>query len=137
MREEGLDGLGGELELLDQDAREVGAVEGRADVEVGVDEADVVQLVDAVRDLLGPVAAGGLDHPVREAVQGDVEDVAADALEVGGEAAELVVVLEEQHLAAELREVVRRGHPAEAGADDDGVVAREEIVERRGHCGSR
>jgi peptidase E len=74
---------------------------------------------------------------VREAVQGDVEDVAADALEVGGEAAELVVVLEEQHLAAELREVVRRGHPAEAGADDDGVVAREEVVERRGHCGSR
>ena len=137
MREEGLDGLGGELELLDQDAREVGAVEGRADVEVGVDEADVVQLVDPVRDLLGPVAAGGLDHPVREAVQGDVEDVAADALEVGGQAAELVVVLEEQHLAAELREVVRRGHPAEAGADDDGVVAREEVVERRGHCGSR
>ena len=137
VREEGLDGLGGELELLDQDAREVGAVEGRADVEVGVDEPDVVQLVDAVRDLLGPVATGGLDHPVREAVQGDVEDVAADALEVGREAPELVMVLEEEHLASELREIVRRGHPAEAGADDDGVVAREKIIKRRGHCVSR
>ena len=137
MREEGLDGLGGKLELLDQDAREVGAIEGRADVEVRIDEADVAELVDAVRDLLGPVTARGLDHPVREAVQGDVEDVAAGALEEGGQAAELVMVLEEEHLTAELREVVRRGHPAEAGADDDGVIAGEEVVERRRHCEGR
>jgi len=70
VREEGLDGLGGEPELLGQDPGEVRAVEGRPDVEVRVDEADVVELMDAVRDLLGPVTPGGLDHPVREAVQG-------------------------------------------------------------------
>ena len=137
MREERLDGLGGELKLLDQDAGEVGAVEGGADVEVGIDEADVAELMDAIGDLLGPVAARGLDHPVREAVQGDVKDVAAGALEEGGEAAELVMVLEEEHLTSELREVVRRGHPAETGADDDGVIAGEEIVERRRHCEGR
>ena len=137
MREEGLDGLGGKLELLDQDAREVGAVEGRPDIEVGIDEADVAELMDAVRDLLGPVTARGLDHPVREAVQGDIEDVAAGALKEGGEATELVMVLEEEHLTPEFRQVVRRGHPAEAGADDDGVIAGEEVVERRRHCEGR
>ena len=137
VRKEGLDGLGGKLELLDQDAREIGAVEGRADVEVGIDETDVAELVDAIRDFLGPVATRGLDHPVREAVQGDVKDVAAGALEEGGEAAELVMVLEEEHLASEFRQVVRRGHPAETSADDDGVIAGKEVVERRRHCEGR
>ena len=132
VREEVLDDLGGHAELLDEDAREVGAVEGGVDLEVGVEEADVLELVDAVRDLLGPVAAGGLDHPVREAVQGDVKGVPALALEIGGEAAELVVVLAEQDLPAELGQVVGGRHPAEAGADDHGVVAGLEVVER-GH----
>ena len=135
--EEGLDGLGGKFELLDQDTRKVCTIEGRADVEVRIDKTDVLELMNAVGNFLRPVTTRRLNHPMREAMQGNVKDVAAGALEEGGQAAELVMVLEQEHLAAEFREVVRSGHPAQAGTNDDGVIAREEIVERRRHCGNR
>ena len=131
--EERLHGLGRDAELLDHNPCEVRAVEGRPDIEIRVNKTDVAELMNTVGDLLGPVAPGRFDHPMREAVQGDIEDMAAGALKESRQPAELVMVLEQQDLPAELGEVVRGRHPAQTGANDDGVVAREQVFERRRH----
>ena len=93
------------------------------EAELGVVEAHAVELDDASGDLLPPVLAAGLLHPEREPVQRDVEDVAALALEPGGEAAVVVVLLDDADAAAGAREDVGGGEAAEARADDDDVVA--------------
>ena len=69
----------GTPKLLDQQPREVVAVERRRQREHRVVEADVLQLHDRVGDFLRPVAAAALDHADRKAVQRDVEDVPAAA----------------------------------------------------------
>ncbi len=69
-----------------------------------------------------PVAPAAFDHAVRKAVQRDIEDVPAGPLEPGGHAAELVVLLQQQHAAAGAAENVGRGQPGQAAADDDDVV---------------
>ena len=69
----------GTLELLDQQPREVLAVERGGQREHRVVEADVLELHDRVGDLRRPVAAAALDHADGKAVQRDVEDVPAAA----------------------------------------------------------
>ncbi len=81
-----------------------------------------LQLHDRVGDFLRPIAAAALDHADRKAVQRDIEDVPAAALEPGGHAAELVVLLEQQHAMAGAGQRVGRGQPGQAAADDDHVV---------------
>ena len=75
-----------------------------------------------VGDALAPVLAAGLLHAEREAVQRDVEDVAALAFEPGGEAAVVVVLLEYADAMAVAGEDVRCGEAAQARADHDDVV---------------
>ena len=55
-------------------------------------------------------------------MQRDVEDVPAGALEPGGHAAELVVLLEEEHATSGPSQHVGRGQPGQAAADHDDVV---------------
>ena len=111
-----------QAELLDQDPGVVLAGEGRPDVHFRVYEADVLELHDRVGDLPGPVLAAGLDHSNREPVQRDVEDVAPLAREPGGQAAVLVVVLEQEHAVARLREHVGAREAAQAASYDDHVI---------------
>ena len=130
MFEKGADALGGNAELVGQNAREVCAVERRADVEFRVDEADVLELANRIRDVLRPVFAAGLDHPVRESVQRNVEDVPAGTLEERRQPAELIMVLQQQNGMSRLGEIVGAGHSGEPAADDDGVKASGKSVKR-------
>jgi hypothetical protein len=110
--------------MLDKEARKIGAVERGLELEIGVVETDVAQLANAGGDGGRPIFAAGFHHPRREAVQRDVEDVPTRAFEIGGEAAELRVVFEEQDAMAEAGEAVRTGHSGETGADYNDVVVR-------------
>ena len=67
--EELLDPLHWNLEMIDQLVGEVGLVEGRCEGELGIVEADAIELDDALRDVGRPVLAAGLDHADREAMQ--------------------------------------------------------------------
>ena len=60
--------------------------------------------------------------PYGKAVQGDIEDVPAGALEPGGQAAELVVLLEQEHAAPGPGQNIGGGQARQAAADDDDVV---------------
>ena len=113
---------GGDAEPLDQQPREILAVEGGDQREHRVVEADVLQLHDRVGDLGGPVAAAALDHADGKAVQRDVEDVSARPLEPGGQPAELVVLLQQQHANGPPAQDVGGGQAGQAAADDDHVV---------------
>ena len=119
---ESLDLLAVDLEILDQNLGEVITVKRRPHIHLRVDETDILQLVDRIGDLLGPVFAAALNHPVGEAVQGNIEDVAAGAFEPGRQAAELVVVLKQQDLVPILRQIVCTRQSAQAGAHDHDVV---------------
>jgi hypothetical protein len=66
---------------------------------------------------------------VREAVQRNIEDVSAGALESGGKPAELVVVFEQQDAPSPPCEAVRARHSGETASDDDGVVSALKSVE--------
>ena len=63
-----------------------------------------------------------LTMPYGKAVQRDIEDVPARPLEPRRHAAELVVLLEQQHAPPGPRQHVRRRQPGQAAADDDDVV---------------
>ena len=79
-----------------------------------------------------PIAAAALDHADRKAVQRDVEDVPAAAAEPGGQPAQLVVLLGQQHAVAGPGQGVGGGHAAQAAADDDDVVVVAEVLRRVG-----
>jgi len=104
--------LGRHLEMRDQLAREVVAVEGGVDLELRVDEADALQLDDRVGDILVPILAHGLDHADGKAMQRDVEDMPALAREPRGKAAQLVMVFQQQHLCRFGQRVWRPVRPA-------------------------
>ena len=108
---------------LDQQPREVLAVEGGREREHRVVEADVLQLHDRVGDFAAPIAAAALDHADGKAVQRDVEDVPAAAAEPGGQPAQLVVLFGQQHGAAGAGQRVGGRHAAQPAADHDDVVA--------------
>ncbi len=120
--EELLDGVGRDLEVVDQLVGEVGPVEGRREGKLGVVEPDALELDDGLRDVRRPVLAAGLDHADGEAVERDVEDVPAFPLEPRRHAAEVVVMLQEQHGIAAGRQPIGGGQPGQARADDDRVV---------------
>ncbi len=120
--EEPLHGFGRNPEVLDEQPGEIRPVKGRREVELGVDEPDALQLDDGVGDLLRPVFARRLDHADRKPVQRDVENVAALAREPGGEAAELIMMLQQQNPAAAFRQTVGPGQAGEAAADHDDVI---------------
>ena len=110
-----------DLEPVPQNSGEVGPVKGGFDGKLGVVKDDILQLDNGVGDLTVPVFATGLDHPVGKAMQGDVEDMSL-ALEPGGQAAELVVMLQEQNLVAAMGQPVGRRKAAQAGTDDHHVI---------------
>ena len=120
--EEGGGGGGVDFEVVREEADEVVAVERGGEREHRVIEPDVFELHDRVGDFLRPVAAAAFDHAVGEAVERDIEDVAAGPLEPGGHAAELVVLFEQQHAAAGAGQHVGGGQAGQAAADDDDVV---------------
>ena len=127
---------GGTLKPLDQQPREILAVEGGREREHRVVEADVLQLDDRVGDFAAPIAAAALDHADGKAVQGDVEDMSAAAAEPGGQPAEFVVMFGQQHGAAGAGQHVGGRHAAQSAADhDDVVVVTDVLREDRGAWG--
>ena len=122
MLEKSVNALGGNVEFFDENTREIFAVECRLNIKFRIDEADVLELANRIRDFLAPVFAAGLNHAVRETVQGNVENVSARTLKIRRESAELVVVFQEQNGMSRLGEIVCAGEPGEPAADDDGVV---------------
>ena len=120
--EKPLHGIGRHLELLNEQPREIRAVEGGGEGELRIDEADAFELDDGVGDFLRPVFARRLDHADGEAVQRDVEDVSALAREPRGQAAQLVVMFEQQDLVAALGEAVGAGQAGEPAADHHDVI---------------
>jgi hypothetical protein len=111
-----------EPEFLHEHARVVLAREGRPHIHLRVDEADILQLHDQIGDLLRPVLPAGLDHPDRKAVERNIEDMPALAGEPGGQPAKLVVMLEEEHAVAGLREHICARKAPQAAPDDDHII---------------
>ena len=122
MLEKSVHALCGNAEFFDENAREVFAVKSRLDIEFRIDEADVFELVNRIRDFFAPVFAAGFDHAVRETVERNIENMSARALKIRRQPAELVVVLEKQNRVFRLGEIVCAGEPGETAADDDRVV---------------
>ena len=110
------------LETLDQQAREVRPVVGRLQGELRIHEPDALQLDNGIGDVLRPVFADRFDHADRETVQRDVEDMAAFPGKPRGQAAQLVVMFEQQDLVSAFGEAVGGGEAAEAAADHDDVI---------------
>ena len=119
---EGLDLLAVDLEILDQDLGEIITVKRRPHIHLRVDKPNILQLVDRIGDLLGPVFAAALNHPVREAVKGNIEDMAAGSFKPGRQTAELLMVLKQQNFVPVLGQIIRTGQSAQAGAHDHDVV---------------
>ena len=98
-----------DLEVVDQNIGKIITFERRPHIHLWIDEAYVIELVDRISDFLGPILTAGLDHAVGKAVQGNVKNVPTRALKPCGEPTKLIMVFEQQHLVAVLREVVRAG----------------------------
>ncbi len=110
------------LEVVGQQRTEILAVKGGAKFELGIVKDNTFELDNGVHDRPVPIFPAGLYHAKREAVQRDVEDV-APPFEPGGQAAHLMVVLQQQNLVAGPGQAVGHGEPSQAGADDYGIVA--------------
>ena len=128
--EELVDRGGRDPEPLLEDADEVLLAEGGGQGKLRVVEDDVRQLDDGVTDGPAPVLAAGLDHAVGEAVQADIEGMAA-APEPGGQPAQAAVVLEQQHRMAGAGQAVGAGQAAQAGAHHHRVVSGKDHVRWR------
>ena len=113
----------------DQLVGKVGPVEGRREGELGVVEADALELDDGLRDVGRPVLAAGLDHADGKAMERDVEDVPTLALEPRRHAAEVVVVLQQQDCIAACRQPVGGGQAGKPRADDDHVILGLDVSE--------
>jgi hypothetical protein len=111
-----------QLELLDQHPGVVVPGERGPDVHLRVHEPNILKLDNGIRNFPSPVFATGLDHAARETVQRDVKNVPPFAREPRRQAPELVMVLQQQHPVARLREDVRAGQSAQSAADHDHIV---------------
>ena len=73
-----------DLEVVDQNIGKIIALERRPHVHLRINKAHIIELVDRIRDFLGPILTTGLDHAVGKAVQRDVENMATRALKPCG-----------------------------------------------------
>ena len=119
---EGFDLGRGQLELFNQDAGVVFARERGPHIHLRIHEPHVFELVDGVGDFLGPVAPAALDHTAGKAVQRNIKNVPAFAGEPRREAAELIVVFEQEDFVAGLGQDIGPRQTAQAGAYDNHVV---------------
>ncbi len=109
-------------EFVRENADEIRLVEGRAEVHLRIDEPDVLQLLDRVRNLPGPVFPAGLDHAVGKAVQGNVKGMSAGTLEPGRQSPELIMMFQDDDPVPRLRQNVRTCQSAKPASDHNDVV---------------
>ena len=111
-----------DAEFLDHNPRKIFPIERRPQRKLRVLESNALQLHNRVGDFLRPILSATLFHPEREAVQRDIENVPVFPLEPGGHAAQLVMVLQQQHRIPGPRENIGRSQAGESSTDDDHVV---------------
>ena len=117
-------------ELVLQDTSKVPAVESRPQIVLRINEANVLQLNNGIRNLLRPVLATRLDHAHGETMQGNVKDVPPGPFEPSSQASELVVVFKKQNRVTLLGQTICTRKPPQTTTDDDDVVEVVHTVQR-------
>jgi hypothetical protein len=104
-----------------QQTGEIIFIKSRAQGKLRIVKDNIPQLHDGIHDCLIPVFFTGLDHAVGKSVQGNIENM-APPLEPCGQAAESVMIFQQEDFMSAVGETVGGGKTAETGTYNDNIV---------------
>ena len=111
-----------ELEVFHQYSREILSIEGGPNIELGIDEAHILELYNRVGDFLGPIFPTRFHHSIGKSMQRNVENVLSRTFKPRRQATVLVVMFEQEYGVTAFGENIGAGEAAQTTADHHHVI---------------